>query len=476
MDAQSQAGKAGDRSTKSEDVAEPAEPPTDNAGLQPDRPGAGPAYFLATLASEHELVRLSVDGQFGVVPWPADGGRYEHGRLLRLDRAGQAFYMANRALYRIDGDALVDTSMLKPSASTHPVDEIAFAEDGSLWTVGRDGARHLAQGTWRFHAAPARRSPGSPPDMVVAANGAWILGFGGLYHMAADSSAVLKQVDTSKILKRSHDRLIGLIITPAGVPYTAVGLDTLSYPESAVFVRLDGPDDLVPIPISADDFTGTATTIAASPTGSLLLGGPQCDVIRFDLERPDRAWRRSKDQPWGCDFLHSIHADASDRVWVSSYAGLHVEGPADESKSYPIGSIPELIGGLYEIVVVGSGPATLPEPGPILRGALSGTIVLDDEPLPHATFELCPKPKLHKGDTPCSHSPIRVTAVTDAAGNFRVEDIPVGMYDIAVKYKPDDPNTQMEWLTGGLWDRMHTMPAKMKGRVYAVGDVTLTSD
>src|SRR5690606_6614592 len=100
----------------------------------------------------------------------------------------------------------------------------------------------------------------------------------------------------------------------------------------------------------------------------------------------------------------------------------------------------------------------------------------DDEPLPHATFELCPHPEFNKGDTPCSHSPLRVTAVTDADGDFRIEDIPVGMYDIAVKYKPGDPNTQGNWQIGGLMDRVYTMPSEMKRRVYQVGEVALTSD
>src|SRR5690606_25847872 len=72
MDAPSQAGKADDHPMRSEDVAEPAEPPTDNADVEPGRPGAGPAYFLAAFAREHELVWLSVDGEFGVVSWPTD--------------------------------------------------------------------------------------------------------------------------------------------------------------------------------------------------------------------------------------------------------------------------------------------------------------------------------------------------------------------------------------------------------------------
>ena len=64
--------------------------------------------------------------------------------------------------------------------------------------------------------------------------------------------------------------------------------------------------------------------------------------------------------------------------------------------------MPELVGEVEAILVVGAGPATLPGAGPQRKGGLTGKILRGGSPQASVPVELCPSPDMMFTDSPCA--------------------------------------------------------------------------
>jgi hypothetical protein len=192
-----------------------------------------------------------------------------------------------------------------------------------------------------------------------------------------------------------------------------------------------GADEVTPIGLGSPGCVSCADLGTAANGALVVRDGDSVIVV------PPGGLPRHYDGRTGVDFLaHNIRAAAVDdggRAWVGSELGVVVLGPGDEKTEWPKGSVPELVGTVEAILVVGSGPARLPASGPVRKGSLTGKLLRGGAGLAGAPVELCPSPSMMFRDTPCSESPIKFAAVADENGVWTVHDVPLGAYGIAVK-------------------------------------------
>jgi hypothetical protein len=163
--------------------------------------------------------------------------------------------------------------------------------------------------------------------------------------------------------------------------------------------------------------------------------------------------------------VRAVGIDDAGRVWVGSDAGVSVLGPGEAKTEWPTGSVPELIGEVNAIVVVGSGPTELPASGAIRTGGLTGKLLRDGAPLANVEVEICPSPGMVFSKSPCADATTKFSGKADDKGQWTFNDVPLGTYGIAVKIAD-------KWqITFG-----HTLGEGMKeGQVFDTGSIPLDS-
>lgn len=192
-------------------------------------------------------------------------------------------------------------------------------------------------------------------------------------------------------------------------------------------VRFEGPSAQVEV---AKLPFNHAKQLAVGEGERLVVAGQSCELA---LVAAAGGWQRGREPAFGCEYPSALALDERQRVWVASTTGVHVLREGELVQAYPSGSLPELVGELRSIAIVGESPATLPTAGPLRRGSIAGTLEYKGKPAAKTKVEICPRPAPIFHDSPCGHSSLRASAKTDAKGRFEIRDVPLARYGWALQ-------------------------------------------
>lgn len=193
-------------------------------------------------------------------------------------------------------------------------------------------------------------------------------------------------------------------------------------------VRFEGPSAQVEV---AKLPFNHAKQLALGEGERLVVAGQSCELAL--VAAGATVWQRGREPAFGCEYPSALALDERQRVWVASTTGVHVLREGELVQAYPSGSLPELVGELRSIAIVGESPATLPTAGPLRRGSIAGTLEYKGKPAAKTKVEICPRPAPIFHDSPCGHSSLRASAKTDAKGRFEIRDVPLARYGWALQ-------------------------------------------
>ena len=262
-----------------------------------------------------------------------------------------------------------------------------------------------------------------------------------------------KDIDLTKSGERNQLFLESIALAPDGAVYVLA---------SALLLRIGPAADLVvPVPLG----TGVVASLgdlSVSANGSLALHDSD-NAIVYPAGGNPRQYEGYNGKDFRADNIRATAADDRGRVWVGSSLGVSVLGPGDAKTEWPGGSVPELTGEVEDILVLGSGPATLPASGPVLKGGLTGKVLQDGSPLVSVEVELCPSPGMLFTSTPCGDAPLKFAGTTDDKGVWTFTDVPLGTYGVAVRVAGKWQITLGERVGRGM----------KQGQVYDTGSMSL---
>jgi hypothetical protein len=376
---------------------------------------------------------LAIDGR-GLVRFDGSGatlvvGEQRRGpiRDLFVGPDGRVYLRDALGLRRLDegGERVVEVARFG-QAELGPVASLALGPAGEIEVIGgrRLGAREGA--SWRLQ--PRERVEfGFAAELVLGhERNAWLFDAGRIRRRAAGAEHdAWTELDTHAL-----GRAI-LLLHPSPSPSGAI-LAT----DGERLIRLTH-DAIEPERISLVDpaEAGTlayTTALAIAGDGTLALAGPGCELIRLGADGRGERIRVGPDA-YTCATLEALAVDSQQRLWVASREGLSVLEPSGAVLEYPAGSFAELAGHVADMVVVGQGPARLPERPKLARVHLRGQVLAGAEPLAEATIEACPSVRLQIEGSPCSAAATRLQATTDAEGRFMLRDAALGDYGFAVE-------------------------------------------
>lgn len=144
------------------------------------------------------------------------------------------------------------------------------------------------------------------------------------------------------------------------------------------------------------------------------------------------------------DRIHSAAIDAAGRIWFGTEYGLSV-WDGTRWHIYRMDNSGLVSNQITSLAIVDSGPG-LPEP--IEKG--NGEIIGRIPTAPNTAVEICVEVifKSYRTETPCTGQPFVLQTTTDAEGEFRFENVPVGRYNLTVACVnvPCNPTTKWEFL------------------------------
>ncbi|MEZ4380006.1 MAG: hypothetical protein R3A79_01570 [Nannocystaceae bacterium] len=334
------------------------------------------------------------------------------GTKLQLAGDGNLWVMDRVALHRLDGDRFTTVVANSYDAIDNSFEAFTVTPEGDIWAATFNSVHHLKDGSWD-----------------------------------ARGGMKLAEGDTETIHGIMHDR---------GGHVFAASTNKLHVFDGAAWAEVDlgkaKPRDpffnaLVPGPQFAKTYLVSAFAILEIAEGGAAVrkvkvgggshlsvaGDGSLAVADFDkLHVVDADGKRRSPRPKLGSGAIAV-ADGG-TLWVLNRAGVTVIPREGEATEWPSGSIPEIAGATFGVVVLGAGPARLPGAGPIRKGSLTGRLLRDGQPMPGLAVELCPSPSLVMyGKTPCDGASVRLKATSDDAGRWRFDEVPLGDYGIAVK-------------------------------------------
>jgi hypothetical protein len=429
---------------KPDEKAEPAAPdkPAPAAPLTITAGAPGPAY---NAVEKKGIVRLD-DGKFTPVAG-ADTGSFKR---MKVGADGQVYAANYSQIGRIDNAGFTVVAGDGDARIPNSLSDYAVAGDGQIWGLSYNAIDHFDGKAWTSEAATvlALAAEDYPQAVTVDRAGkAWLASSQKLFVREGDA---WKPVDLKPARARSPYYLSRLELAPDDSVY-ALGMDSVFHlvgAEPAKKLKLGG--------------AGSYSEFSVSTAGDLAL----VDVDKVTATRPAdgklRVLRSGKSFNKGS--IWAVGADDSGRVWIGSDFGLSIVNADGSKTEFASGAAPEIAGEIKGILVLGSGPATLPGAGPVRKGGLKGTIAHpDDKPVADAPIEVCPNPAFIYSKTPCADQPVRFTGKTDAQGAWSFPEVPLGEYGVAVK-------------VGGKW--MTTLgfamnSAMKEGEVHDIGLIKL---
>jgi hypothetical protein len=424
-------------------------PPTPDAGggtptVAPGPGAAGPAYFAV---DDKGIVKL--DGSTFTL---MSGAPDKFVRDLLVGPDGTLYVLTFSELSKIEGDTFKQVFKFGFD-DMGSVDALAFGKDGKYFAVSYNGVGEWANNVW---TVTKKEDVGADVKLLngvaLATDGTlWVASSNDLHYKGADGKWV--KADVSMLDRMPFFN--SLQSSPTGDIYAQAG--------NYLGKVTPGPK-IEKIEIKGTNAWGFSE-LSFSPDGQIGLASLSCDLVRMDPANPSSVWVQNGDSKYGCESLTSIALDGQKRMWVASRSGLHVMGPGSENVAFPSGSVMELVGNVKSIAVVGLGP-TLPTPGAVHKGGVTGKLLMDGTAIANAKVELCPQPALFTTSTPCADSATKFSGTSGADGTFTFADVPLGNYGVAVEIDG-------KWRTSWLSD----FGVQMKeGQTYDIGSVKFTAN
>ncbi|HEY0132848.1 MAG TPA: hypothetical protein VGB85_02175, partial [Nannocystis sp.] len=374
----------------------------------------GPAYF-------------AVDRK-GVV-------RLDHGKLtllanspdtlikdLQLGGDGAVWVVGYEDVLRLEGDKFRRVTRGGFSDLGASIDHFAVTAEGHVWAATFKGVSHFDGKAWTTeHKAKIGAGEGVLDGIAVDRAGKVFVASTHGVHVR--DGGVWKDIDLTRAGARDQLFLEDVALAPDGAVYVLA---------SALLMRVaPGSDTPVKVPLGAGSFVSYNGLDVAS-NGSLAVRDGD-NVVAYPAGGDPRGYDGRKGADFRADNIRAVAADDTGRVWVASALGVAILGPGDAKTEWPAGSMPELIGEVEDILVVGSGPATLPAAGPVQKGGLTGKVLRDGSPLAGVSVELCPSPSMMFIESPCDSAGIKFAATADENGVWTFQDVPLGTYGLAVE-------------------------------------------
>ncbi len=343
-----------------------------------------------------------------------DGGRVWH---LGFNPEGVAYVLGFDRVYRIDDDALVPVT--RDQAPTNGGSLVGFApvSDTEIWaydevTVVRwNGTRweDLSPGPVAGFAAEFAVRHQMNGILVDRAGRVWASALRSLYLREGD-------------VWRSLDSVLGL----KGAEIHAMTADV----GGVVHLRLSTHAFVRVVPRGSTSGRDSVTRVPPLPGSVWVDGeyGERATIVGQDGKR--RSYLVGRDIP-GRSVGH-VAADAQDRLWAVTTAGLAVLGPGDARRVWPVGTLPGLAGLPNAIAVRGRGPEVLPRVGPPRTGGLRGIVYLNGMPLRNAAIELCPHAIMVQ-PRPCEGSEPTFATSTTPDGSWELASLPLASYGVSVR-------------------------------------------
>ena len=368
-------------------------------------PEAGPVYFIVNRTG----VVAVQDGKFVSLQAPE-----KNFKELVLGGDGKVYAAGYRAVYRIEGEALVKVPGSKD------VDHLAVGADGQIWTTSFRHITHFDGAGW---TTEEKAVLGADVSLLegIALDGTgrpWIVSANGVHVRDGET---WKTEDLSGLGK---DKFFfdGILAGLDGAMYAVAGEDVLRW-KDAKWEALSLADE--------GEFLGSGAKVALGAGGRLCvafsLGALGC--LLPDGRRVRKDW---KEEGVGA-MLKGLAVDGAGRVWVASEAGLEVFLPGGASTRWVPGTIPEAPGEIEDLVALGGGPV-LPAVGEQRKGTVHGSIgTKAGQPLAGKRMEICASPATMFQQTPCTGAPFVATTTTTEQGEFTFEGVPIGSYGFSVE-------------------------------------------
>lgn len=397
--AEADSGESGD--TGEPEVVDPALP------IPPEPGKDGPAYLAVR---DRGITRLEAGAFTAVENAPKRSVRDMH-----VEADGKAYLLAPDGIMRLDGGKAVMVAETTFD-TTGTVDAFGMASDAkTIWAAGYKGVSRWDGDTWT-----------TEPKKVLGEDVTLIKG------LAVDGSDRVWIASSNKLHTRDGDKWVDVDVSglfPRRPFFDAVrrSPDGVAYViANATLLAARSPEMLEAVDLDLDGFA-SLFHLSFSDNGYVALRRTTVDVM---LVNTRRTWRATKD--FSSQHVLALAVDGRGRVWVGSDTSVAVLGPGDDKTEWMSGSVPELVGAVESILVLGAGP-TLPEVGEVQTGGLKGQVMVEGKPVPGIAVELCPSPSMMFESSPCADAPKRFEATTDPEGRFEVMDVPLGVYGVAVQ-------------------------------------------
>jgi ligand-binding sensor domain-containing protein len=407
---------------------------------------AGPAYFAV---DKKGVIKLEND-KFTLLGNSPD----KLMKGLQIAGDGALWVVGFEDILRLEGDKFKKVTSAGFSELGSSIDDFAVTADGKIWAATFKGVGYWDGKTW---AVEDKAKIGAGDDLLqgIAVDKAGNVWVASTHKVHVKTGGAWKDVALDKAGQKRQLFFEALDLAPDGSVYALA---------SAVLLRI-GPaaDALATVKLGDDDLPSWGD-LAISSNGSIAARNLD-DVSALPAGGAARTWSSRNEKDFRADNIRAVGVDDSGRVWVGSDAGVSVVGPGDAKVEWPQGSVPELIGEVGAIVVVGSGPATLPASGAVRKGGLTGKLVRDGAALPNVDVEICPSPGMVFTKSPCADAATKFSGKADDKGVWTFNDVPLGSYGIAVKIE-------------GKWQITfgHSLGEGMKeGQVFDTGSITLDS-
>ncbi len=402
----------------------------------------GPAYFAVDTRG---VVRLDDHG-FAVI-----AGSPKTPRAMQVGPDGLLYAVGDDDIVRLEGEAMVSMAKADPAGLGGPIQHLAIGFGGDLWVSTRKGISHWDGKAW---ITDDRTTVGVGDETIAAI----AIDKAGKVWVAAGSKLLVRDGETWKPgelgkAARGKPRIADLRTAADGQLHAVLG-DTL--------IHLAAEPRKVELG-SKGKVELSAVRFAAGGSIGLISG---VDVFHVPAGGSPRQYSSLKSRDFAAEHITAIAPDDSGRLWVGSDLGAIVIVPGAARVEWLAGSVPALAGPIGEIVVFGSGPASLPTGGPRIKGGLTGKLLRGGAPVAGTTVELCVGPALALfKKTPCNDAGLKFSAKTNSDGVWKIDDVPLASYGLAVKDGKKWHVTPMPGLGDGM----------TSGAVFDTGSVELAA-
>ena len=368
--------------------------------------------------------------------------------------AGAAYFTVGyEDVLRLEGDKFKKITKAGFSELGASIDAFAVTAEGHVWAATFKGVSHFDGKAW---TTEEKAKIGASEDLLegIAVDRTGKVFVASSHRVHVRDGGAWKDIDLSKSGARNQLFLESLRLAPDGVVYVLA---------STRLLRVGpGTEQITPLPLGGSSSIASYADLSVSSNGSLAVRDGD-DAIVYPAGGNPRVYDGRSGKDFRADNVRAVAADDSGRVWVASALGVAVLGPGDAKTEWPGGSVPELVGEVEDILVVGSGPAKLPASGPVRKGGLTGKVLQDGSPLAGAEVELCPSPSMMFSSSPCGDAPLKFIGAADDRGVWTFSDVPLGTYGIAVRVAGKWQITLGERVGQGM----------KEGQVYDTGSLAL---